>query len=66
MYMVEIFFLIFFVWLDFLTKLSKYTNYQWYIKAHPNKFDLTDKVIKQLLKKNKHIKILPDYYDLKK
>ena len=56
----------FFAWLDFLTKLSKYTNYQWYIKAHPNKFDLTDKVIKQLLKKNKHIKILPDYYDLKK
>jgi len=49
----------FYQWLLFLFKLSKDTNYEWYIKCHPDFHEYTDKtveVIKQLLKEYPNIK----------
>lgn len=53
------------VWLNFLTSISKKTNYNWYIKSHPNKFDLTDEVIRKILNENKHIKLIDESYNYK-
>ncbi len=46
-------------WINFLFKLSKETNYDWYIKCHPNfheYFDNTVSIIKADLKKYPNIK----------
>ena len=52
----------FYEWLKFLFKLSKNTNYDWYIKCHPNFHEYDDKtieIIKDLVKKNKNVKWVP-------
>ena len=49
----------FFEWLKFLGKIIKKTNYEWYIKSHPNEDKTTKKVIKIFLKKNPNVKLLP-------
>lgn len=57
----------FYEWLLFLGKISKQTNFDWYIKNHPKysgKFKLTqpitDNIVKKFLKNNKQIKLLPN------
>jgi hypothetical protein len=47
-------------WLIYLEKLSSKNKdkYDWYIKSHPNVFDLTTKEILQYVKKNDHIKVI--------
>ena len=47
-------------WLIYLEKLSSKNKdkYDWYIKPHPNVFDLTKKEILQYAKKNDHIRVL--------
>jgi len=52
----------YFEWLVFILKLSKLTNYNWYIKCHPSFHDEKDPtplVIKSLCDKYKSVKILP-------
>jgi hypothetical protein len=50
-------------WLIFLFNFSKITDYEWYIKLHPEitqvKFDNTYFIVKNLLKKYSHIKWIP-------
>lgn len=55
----------FFVWLNFLGELSNITDYDWYIKDHPNyigkykKYQpFTSNVTKEIIKKYKNIKYL--------
>ncbi|MDB4082186.1 hypothetical protein N9500_04610 [Candidatus Pelagibacter sp.] len=52
----------FYEWLISILEISKQTNYDWYIKLHPDLnqyWDNTEKIIKNLLKKKyKHIKYL--------
>ena len=48
----------FYEWLNFLAKVSNETNYDWYIKPHPNYEDDSDKVLQEFIKKNPHIKLL--------
>lgn len=61
-----------FEWLEFLGKLSEKTNYDWYLKTHINfdgKFKLyqpnSNKIIFEIFKKYKKIKILPHDYSHK-
>lgn len=52
----------YFEWLVFILKLSKLTNYNWYIKCHPSFHDEKDPtplVVKSLCDKYKSVKILP-------
>ena len=47
-----------FQWLIFLLKISKDTNYEWYIKSHPDfniYSDPTEKIIKSLISKHQNI-----------
>ena len=61
-----------FEWLNFLGKLSKLTDYDWYLKTHINldgKFKLyqptSNKIIFEIFKKYKNITILPNNYSHK-
>ncbi len=45
-------------WFEFLNKIIKTTNYDWYIKEHPLSTDITKKEIRKLLVKNKKIKLI--------
>ncbi len=49
-------------WLLFLNKISKKTNYDWYIKSHPNFNPITHKLLKDFVKKNKNFTLLPINY----
>ncbi len=56
-------------WLEFLGKLSEKTDHDWYLKTHINyggKFKLyqpnSNKIIYEIMKKYKKIKILPNNY----
>ena len=49
----------FYDWILFLFKLSKNSNYDWYVKCHPNFHEYNDntiKIIKNLLKKYPNVK----------
>ena len=52
----------FYEWLVSILEISKQTNYDWYIKLHPDLnqyWDNTEKIVKSLIKKNyNHIKYL--------
>lgn len=59
----------FYEWLEFLGKISKKTNYEWYIKNRPNfsgKFKIyqpqTENVINDFIKRYPHIVKLPNNY----
>ena len=54
-------------WFNFLSKLINKTEnkYSWYIKPHPNKFDLSNKEIKNFLKKNKKVNLIKTNYNFK-
>ena len=49
----------FYEWLNFLGNISLQTNYDWYIKTHPDYNPLTLKVIKKFIKKFNKFNILP-------
>ena len=56
-------------WMEYLGKLSKTTNYDWYIKTHrnqPGKYKiyqpLTHNILNDFVKKYKNIKLLPNNY----
>ena len=46
-------------WFIFLQKIIKKTDYDWYIKPHPQEDKTTKKTIKIFLKNNRNIKLLP-------
>ncbi len=59
----------FYEWLEYLGKISKKTDYEWYIKNRPNypgKFRIyqphTENIINNFVKKYPHIKKLPNNY----
>ena len=47
-------------WFQFLEKIINKTDYDWYIKSHPQEDDLTKKIVKQFVKKNSSVKLLPN------
>ena len=49
----------FYEWLDFLAKFSKKTNFEWYIKSHPDFKPETQKIINNFVTKYKNLKLLP-------
>jgi len=50
----------FYEWLEFLLELSNLTDYEWYIKTHPNTFPENKKIIASLLKKYSNVNYLND------
>jgi len=49
-------------WFNFLAQVSKQTNYDWYIKSHPNFNPLTYNFLKEFVKQNKKFILLPLNY----
>jgi hypothetical protein len=49
----------FYEWIDFLGKMSERTDYDWYIKLHPDYIDGTKKIIENFLHKYKKIHYIP-------
>jgi hypothetical protein len=49
----------FYVWLEFLADISNQTNYDWYIKTHPDTSQQTLDVLEGDLLKNSKIKLIP-------
>lgn len=49
----------FFDWISFLGEMSNTTNYDWYLKTHPDVLHGNNRIIKLLLNKYKKIKLLP-------
>lgn len=45
-------------WFDFLDKIIKRTDYEWYIKIHPGENEITKNEIFKLIKKNDNINLL--------
>ena len=58
----KFFFPDFMQWLNFLSKISKKTNYDWYIKSHPNFNQLTYDFLKEFVRENKKFTLLPLNY----
>ncbi len=56
----------FYEWLNYLAKLSSKTNYEWYFKPHPDNNNEDIKIVSNILKKNKNMKILSPIDDYKK
>jgi hypothetical protein len=48
----------FYLWLLHLVKISKKTNYDWYIKTHPDYIPKNLQIIKEFVKKNPQFKLL--------
>ena len=48
----------FYEWLVFLGKISKKTDYIWYIKSHPSQLNGSIKILENFLLENKHFKFL--------
>ena len=49
----------FYEWINFLGKMSEITEYDWYLKTHPDVLPGNDEVLNDLLKKYKNITRLP-------
>ena len=45
-------------WFNFLDKIMKQTDYEWFIKDHPSENEVTKNEILKLLKRNKNLKLL--------
>jgi hypothetical protein len=63
------FFTDFYEWLKFLSNIVKRTDYEWYIKPHPNNILDNLNEIKMFVKKNQKIQIIPHDFgipDIKK
>lgn len=52
-------FLDFYEWLDYLGKISERTNYDWYLKMHPDPLPGTLEIIKSILKQYPKIRLIP-------
>ena len=52
----------FYEWINFLGKISKKTNYDWYIKLHADYLPGTREVVEYFIKKYPTIKYLPNDY----
>ena len=50
----------FYEWLDFIGKLTFVTDYEWYVKTHPNTFTENKEVIKDFISRYPKIKYLSD------
>lgn len=50
----------FYEWLSFLGKLSSQTNYEWYIKVHPDPLVQTHAIVKEFVDKFSRFQLLPD------
>lgn len=55
----KMFFSDFHDWMEYLGKLSKKNNYEWYIKSHKQYFPETRNVLKNFCKKYKKFKLIP-------
>jgi len=53
------FFSDFAVWLNFLGEIIKKTDYEWFIKSHPNEDKTTKIAIESFLKNFPHVRLLP-------
>jgi hypothetical protein len=51
-------------WLKFLSDIIKKTDYEWFIKPHPNNIKDNLSKIEMFVKKNQKIKIIPYYFDI--
>lgn len=49
----------FFEWLMFLGKISKKTNYDWYIKHHADSWPISKRVIKKIVDENPNFNLVP-------
>ncbi|CAN1525670.1 hypothetical protein MCEORH2_01263 [Methylophilaceae bacterium] len=49
----------FYEWISFLGEISEITNYDWYLKSHPDLMPGNDEVLSELLNKYKNITRLP-------
>ncbi len=56
----ELLFIDFYEWISFLGKIAEETDYDWYLKMHPDPFPGTDETMKTLLRKYPRIKMLPN------
>ena len=52
----------FYEWLEFLGKLSSKTNFDWYIKLHPDYIDGTKKIILDFIDRYPNINYIPSKY----
>ena len=55
-------------WLEYLGRISEKTNYEWYIKPHPNNLRRNKEFIDYYLKKYPKFKLVPpntSHYSLK-
>ena len=48
-------------WLNFLSEISQITDYEWYIKLHPDFIPKNFEIIKSFIKRNKKFKLLNNY-----
>ncbi len=55
----DLLFIDFYEWITFLGKLAEETDYEWYLKMHPDPFPGTEETMKELLAKYPRIKMLP-------
>ena len=46
-------------WFKFLEKIVQQTNYDWYLKPHPQEDKMTKKIVRLFIKNNPSIKLLP-------
>ena len=53
------FFTDFVEWLNFLGEIIKKTDYEWFIKSHPNEDKITNIAIESFLKNFPHVRLLP-------
>lgn len=54
----ELMFVDFYEWISFLGELSKKTDYDWYLKVHPDPLPGTEEVVKNILKKYNNITLI--------
>jgi hypothetical protein len=52
-------FIDFYEWLMFLVKVSTKTNYEWYIKTHPDVLPISKRIIKNIVDKNQNFNLVP-------
>ena len=49
----------FYDWMNFLGEISKETNYEWYVKIHPDPLQGTEEIIQDFIKKYPNFKYIP-------
>ncbi|MFA5059072.1 MAG: hypothetical protein WC676_00395 [Candidatus Omnitrophota bacterium] len=55
----EMFFVDFYEWLHFLGKISEQTDYDWYIKMHPDPLPGTEEIIQEIIAQYPKITMIP-------